>query len=456
MTSLLSIAVLLLAIAAVLLVLARPYWALVPIALMFAMEQLLQSYFTFLQSNRALFNYLVGLLGIVALLQRMMRQEPVIRDLKNPTSFAVYSVVVMWMVAMLYAPYAAAESNSLIHNIPYMVVLLVIMPLLVLDLEECRRIFVGMMLVGMIMAVLILVNPSTSYYTGRLTLDVGMTMAGESAVGSPLPTAEMGGMVAMIAALIVPKQKQALFTLLRVGAFIFGMGLAIGSGSRGQVLASAIAGIMFYPLARRLNNPRRFILSALGLLVVMGGVYATFKLFVGEQNRERWDIGLMIRDIALRFDMCVVYLQAWIESPAHWLFGLGTNAWQGIGASSYGVDYVHNVFVEVLCEQGLVGASLFVAATVLTIRAGLTMWAIHRDDPALRSAAAIFLAICAFALFNALKQGSIASMAPFYWWLLMAKVSHHEMRAAHIVDEYGDRQETAMHFGAIESEPLSA
>jgi O-antigen ligase len=127
--------------------------------------------------------------------------------------------------------------------------------------------------------------------------------------------------------------------------------------------------------------------------------------------------------------MCGQFLQLWLSSPTHWLFGLGTNAWVQISNSSdLRGNYVHNVAVEILCEHGIVGAAILVAVTVLTIRAGIRLWDQHRDDPALRSAAAIFLAISAFALFNALKQGSIVAITPFYWWLVMAKIARHEER----------------------------
>jgi hypothetical protein len=312
--------------------------------------------------------------------------------------------------------------------------LMAVAPLLVISLDEFRRIFIGFMTVGSIIAMLILLNPNTSYYAGRLVIDLGMMDVRDHSMGNPLATATMGATVALIAALIVPARRSALTTFLRASAFALGLGLAIGSGSRGQVLAMGVAGLMFFPLARRLNNPRNFILTSIGLLVVAGGAFVTFQLFIGDQNRQRWDIGQMFEDITLRFDMCWTYLDAYMASPGHWLFGLGTNAWMGIGEPQYGVDYVHNIAVEILCEQGLVGAAIFALTTVLVIRMGFRLWSVHQDDPSLRSVSAILLAICAFELFNALKQGSITSCAPFAWWLMLAKVSTREQREAALIE----------------------
>jgi O-antigen ligase len=165
----------------------------------------------------------------------------------------------------------------------------------------------------------------------------------------------------------------------------------------------------------------------IGLGILLLGIYITMRLFIGEQNRERWDFGQMIRDIALRFDMVWQLLEAWLESPAHWLFGLGTNAYSSIGASVHS-DYVHNIAVEVLCEHGLVGGATFGLLLIFTVRAGVQAWRIHRYDPQMRAVVATLMAICAFSMFLGLKQGSITFPAPFYWWMVLAKLSSFERR----------------------------
>lgn len=411
-------------------VIARPFWAFLPVALMFAMEQLLQTYFPFLQAHTSAFNIAVILLAAFAVFLRMTRREPVFAGWRNPVTLLIYLQFCLWAVGMLYATEEAplpVRFESVGH---YLVLFLVILPLTVISLAEFRRILIGMMVVGTIMALLILVNPNTSYYAGRLTLDLGMMGDLKDSIGNPLATASMGATIALIAALIVPQRRSTLMTFIRATAFVLGLGLAIGSGSRGQVLATGVAGILFFPMARRLNNPRNFILSCMGLLVVIAGMIATFQLFIGDQNRKRWDITQMFTDITLRFDMSRDYLDAYLSSPGHWLFGLGTNAWMGIGASQYHVDYVHNLAVEILCEQGLVGATVFGFTFVLVIRTGVRLWHLHRDDPSLRSVAAILLAICAFDFFNAMKQGNVTSCAPFMYWLVMCKIAYREQAEA--------------------------
>src|SRR5690606_34297781 len=83
---------------------------------------------------------------------------------------------------------------------------------------------------------------------------------------------------ALLAVLIRPSGIRPMFNALRAACFLAGMGCAIASGSRGQVLATIICGVLFFPLARRLANPRQFLTTAFGFLLVLGGIYISFNL----------------------------------------------------------------------------------------------------------------------------------------------------------------------------------
>jgi hypothetical protein len=415
-----------LALAGGFLILMRPMWAFVLVMVIFALEQLLQSYFAAFRDHASLFNYIVAVAAALAAGLRILRRDPVLAGLSNPVTYLIGAQLLLWLVAMTYSPAPDAVVVNLMDALPYFVLLIVVTPLLVGDLREIHRSLVGIMVVGSIIAVLIIFNPRSVYYAGRLSLDLGMSMH-HGRHGNVLALAEMGGMVALIGGLLAPHTRNPLYAVARIAGLILGLGLAIGSGSRGQVLATLVAGILFYPMARRVNSIRNFFFTSFGLLVLAFMAYFTFTLFIGHQNRERWDILLMIRDIGQRFDMCQRFLEAWIASPQHWLFGMGTNSWIVLsGESTVQGNYVHNVAVEILCEHGLVGAAIFTATTYLVIRAGVRMWRSYLDDPAMRSAAAVLLAICAYSLFNQLKEGSMVSMAPFYLWLVLAKVAKRE------------------------------
>lgn len=413
------------AVLGVLYVLWKPRWAVVLIIVLFPFEQLLATYIPQLLARRWLFNIMVGVVALLAVVLRFFRREPLASGFKNPVTYLVATLYALAAVGLLYTPSRGEAVAYMRFGLSYFGLYLVLMPLLVQDIYDFRRLLTGIMLAGTVIAALILLSPQTTYYAGRLFVELA-TDADAGGRANPLATAELGGLIALIAVLIRYERAGFLLNLLRAAALVLGLGLAIGSGSRGQVLAAVTAGVLFYPIARKVANPRQFFLGAVGFAVLALGIYLTFKLFIGEQNRERWAVYAMIQDAAGRFDRIWLLLGPYMSSPGHWLFGLGTNAFSSFDPAREGT-YVHNLAAEVLGEQGLVGAVVLGASMYFTYRYGYRLWACYRDDPLMRSTAAILAGICAYALILSLKQGSfIADPAPFYWWLVLAKIARHE------------------------------
>jgi hypothetical protein len=270
-----------------------------------------------------------------------------------------------------------------------------------------------------------MINPNSSFYAGRLQLDLGMVGGGIHRHGNPLAIGEMGGMIALMAALIKPPKGNQVYFLLRAAAFIVGMGLAIGSGSRGQVLAAGLCGVAFFPLARRLASPKHFVIGAIGFMVLAAGLYLVFKVFIGQQNEQRWEVFGMLRDTMLRMTYVQELASEFMASPGSWVFGLGTSAYVAISPDTQNT-YVHNVAAEAVFEHGLVGGALFVAIMWLTFKNGRRLFGAYQHDESLRSAVAVVLAMCTYSLLLALKQGSMSYPAPFFWWMILAKLATQE------------------------------
>lgn len=402
----------------------RPHWVFVLVIVLWPMEQLLQVYVPFFSAHREWFNYIIAGIAVVAVGLRIARKEAIVSGIRNPVTTCVTLLYLLWTAGLLYTP---AIEEALLYfwtGLPYLLLLLVFFPLLVLDIFEFRTMLTGLMLLGSTIAVLIMINPHSSFIGGRLFLDLGM-LSGRDQYGSPLALGEMGGLIALTAALVKPPRPNQLYTLIRIAAFVAGFGLAIGSGSRGQVLAAGICGVLFYPMARRLSNPKQFFINVIGFAVLCAGIYLVFLMFVSHQNRARWDIILMLKDTTGRLEMVWQLFEAYLASPAYWLFGLGTSAYAYVGGQG---GYVHNVAAEILCQHGLVGATLFIVIIITTIKYGQGLWMLYRDDASMRATVALLLAICGYALLLSLKQGSISYPAPFFWWMVLAKLYAHEKR----------------------------
>jgi len=427
MMQFLQILVIVGAIGGMLFLLWRPYWVFVLIVCMWPVEQLITSYVPALSYRTTLINLIIGSLAVLAVFTRLFKRDPILQAYKNPVTVLTLLFYLLWLLGIVYAPQVAKDYvlEGLTTSLSYQGLFLLLLPLVLLNVAEFRQMLGGVMLLGAAVAVLIMANPNSAYHSGRLVLDLGMVGGGISQHGNPLALGEMGGMLALMAALVRPARVSPLYNLLRVAAFVSGMGLAIGSGSRGQVLAAGICGVAFFPVARRLASVKHFFFGVIGFCVLVVGIYAVFKLFVGQQNQQRWEVFGMLRDTSLRLTYVWELLSEWLAHPEAWLFGLGTNAYVAISPDR-ALTYVHNIAAEALCEHGIVGAVLFVSIMWLTIRCGYSLWSAHKNDDSMRSTVAILLAVSAYYLLLSLKQGSLSSPAPFYWWLVLAKFSTQE------------------------------
>jgi hypothetical protein len=417
------------AITGVFLAITRPHWAVVLIIALWPMEQLLQNYIAIFRQIPPLYNFCVAGLTSVALVMRLTRGQKVFTGFSNPVTMLVFALYLLWTAGLLYSPAQGYAVDVFKQSLPYLLLKLLIFPLLILNFEEMRKVVPALLIVGTGTCVLILIDPNSQFLGGRLMVDTGT----HGRFGSPLAIAELGGLTALAAALYLPSRAGAIVTIMRAGAFLAGFAVAIGSGSRGQVFAAVSCGVLFYPLARRLNNPRQFFLNTAGLAILLLGIYFVFKQFIGYENEQRWSADLMSKDVEGRWLMIRQLLDAYLASPGSWIFGLGAG---GYYAVSGGRGYVHNVPAEILCEHGLLGACIFIAIGLMTLRCARGLWTINRDDPTARSITAILFAICLNEFILTLKQGSVSDPTPFYWWIVLAKF-YYQARHVAALDAQG-------------------
>lgn len=421
------------ALTGVVLAIMRPHWAVVLIIALWPMEQLLQNYIAVFRNYAALYNFCVAGLTAVSLAMRLARGHKVFSGYLNPITIMVFLLYSLWTAGLLYTPSQAYAINVFEQSLPYLILKLIIFPLLILDYEELKKIFPGLIIVGTATCVLILTDPNSQVLGGRLMLDTGTT----GRFGSPLAIAELGGLTALVAALYLPTRRGPLMMAMRVGAFLAGFAVSIGSGSRGQVFAAVACGILFYPLARRLNNPRQFFLNMAGLALLLMGIYFVFNQFIGYENQQRWSADLMSRDVEGRWLMVKLLLDEYLANPGSWLFGLGPGAFNGIHGG-----YVHNVPAEILCEHGLVGICIYLVIGTLTLRCAYGLWKMFRDDPLSRSITAIVFAISLNEFILTCKQGSVSDPTPFYWWIIIGKMYYHHRQAQAVALELRETEST--------------
>ncbi|HWB18703.1 MAG TPA: O-antigen ligase family protein [Phycisphaerales bacterium] len=396
---------------------------------MIPLEQLLQVYVPIFSTYSWLVNVLIGCLALFGISSRMFRMEPMTLGYKNPMSFLIAALYILWALSIIWTPAQSIALDSFRKMLPYILTYLILFPLLITGVHDFRRMLTGVMVLGSIIALFIIANPHSSYYSGRLRLDISMAGHGVADASNPLALAEMGSFIALVAALIRPPKPSFIFTAIRICAFFAGFGLAIGSGSRGQVLAAGITGILFFPVSRQLKSVGQFFAMMIGLGILTFALVLVFYIFVGSQNQQRWDVYRMLQDTTLRLDNVMELFALYLKSPHKWLFGLGTQAYAAIAPNAH-VQYVHNVTAEIFLELGLVGGTIFIAMVVIMFRNSRRLFAIYKDDPCLRSVVAVLLAECVNSYFLSCKEGSLSFPEPFLWWIVAAKIMYYEQMVA--------------------------
>jgi hypothetical protein len=431
MSGVLGLIIIIAAIVGLLYILWRPEWVVVLIIVLFPAEQLLTAYFPMLGGGRSwIINVVTGCLALLAVGMRFAKGEAPYRGYWNKATVALMCLYGFMLVSLLWSPSRGDALGYVRAGYPYWGLYVVLMPPLIRDTLDLRRIMTGVMVVGCIVTALILLNPRSVFQSGRLMVDVGMFSTSER--GNPLVLATMGSMMALAGVFIRYDRRSSILMLLRIASVILGFGLAIGSGSRGQVIAVALVGLMFFPLSRRLQNPKQFFLTTIGLLAIAGIGLITMKLFISHENVERWSVESLVSGFGQRFELVLMLFNAWFGSPAHWVVGLGANAFSNV----YGEQaYVHNLMMEILGEEGLLGLALLLMILLSTYKSGVSQWRRHRDDPSLRSVTALIGAICVYAFLLSLKQGSFIGMPfPFYWWVVLVKMNRRE-QLEHVEEE---------------------
>jgi O-antigen ligase len=151
------------------------------------------------------------------------------------------------------------------------------------------------------------------------------------------------------------KKTKLLFTLLLVLVTILFVNAFYLSGARAAFLTMAFS-ILFVLLelvkTKRTNSVATlFVIGCLVLFVI------TFS-YQGIMNRADMFIGnrSFTEDEGRSFSW-IIAMNHWKESP---VWGCGSESWSSIANSSSGMIWLHNIFLELLLNQGLIGVLLLI------------------------------------------------------------------------------------------------
>jgi len=397
--------------------LARPLWALVLLLVMFALKVSLLAGFDAFRAQSTLLNFVVaGVVLVATTIALLKHPRPLLGHLT--AALAIVLALLGWSIlSLLWSP---AQSNAVnegfnivVEGYPYFIIFVVMGPILVASVQEWRRATSLMLVMGSLVALSILASPEFTLRMGR----IGVGFDGVTRT-SPLAIAAMGGMLAIFGALSAGGRVTGLQTAVRVAAFIIGALLALFSGTRGQSVFALITIAIFLPASRRLKNLGSYLSLAGAGLVVAVGAYFAFNFVLGRTDIDRWQSSAIVDAAAVRQWTALLLLTEFIQSPQSWIIGLGYNAFSALeGVGDLG--YVHNLFVEVLCELGVPMFALMVTLMVWAGRASMSLFRHYREHPAERSAVSILMAMVFYNALIMAKEGNLWSAWNFFAFMLI-------------------------------------
>lgn len=411
----------------VILLLRKPQYTIILLMLSFLIEQTLQSYFPILVGGLGFVtNVAIGTLALVAVGNRYMQGRQLTGGYFNAAFIALILLYIVGWVNGFRSPSEETAWHMNVAGFPYWVLLIGIAPLLLGDIGEFRRVVIAFMVVGIIVTLFLTLNPAASYAgTGRFRVE----LEGMEKRSNPLALGTAGGMLLICAVLFRPDRVNIWMTIVRGVAFALGLGLAVASGSRGQVMVAVATVVVLFPMAYPVRNIIQFFATVAGICVVLVGVMLVFDAVTTSDTIARWEGDSMEEGLSARFDNVMLITKAYLSSPGDWLMGLGSNAFTSLSTSEQ--PYVHNQFVEICTEQGLIGAILLTIILWTSFKVSRRMYRTYKDDPMMRPAVATLIALTMFQMGLALKQGSFLGAPGFMFWIvLLTKVGTYESQLA--------------------------
>ncbi len=419
----------------------RPVFAFALVLILYPLKQLQMSYMPIFAQNSAWFNFIIFAGVCVAVVSSFSRTRGALLGYWNRY---IALLLLMYVIALFSITFSPSQEYALERardGAPYWVMQILLLPLVFTEVRDIQKFFLPFVIAGSGVIVLFLTNPQTNFYAGRLTLQIGYFQGVADYRGSPLATAQMGGQLAIVAALMLPTRATWFAHLARLVGVFLGLGIAVAAGSRGQLILALFVLALFWPVARAVRNIKAFVLNVVGFGVFAGIAMVTVRFFLAQDRHqgERWNLQAQIDTIGDRAWQAWRLIDAWLDEPLKWPFGLGTNAYSYISSEPH--SYAHNLFIEMLGEHGIVGLTITIILLVMIFRASRDLWLRHREEPADRAGVAVMLALSTYLVLLSMKQGTFVG-APDTWYT--AAIICKLMARERIIDAWHASQHQSM------------
>jgi hypothetical protein len=390
--------------------LSRPSVILSMILLMFALDQWGSALASGYLPTEAFTNYLVAALTALSIFVLYMFGKPH-RFLSGPAFWLVIALYVYAFISMSWVTVPAQAMDLWSSSLPYLIVFLCGAPLLVQSIDDIEEPLKAFLLLGI--PLIFCMNFFLEWGYRGFVVDGEVTRL-------PLALAQFGGYLMITAALFTPRQsdRRAYWILIRLAAFALGALLIIKTGARGQFISATLCSAVIFGLGRaNFSIPKLILSSVIASFLVATAYFGAISYMKSDPALQatagRWSIDRLFEDYgerSIRVLRIEAMLKEWGSSPGKMLIGLGNSASYdpGITGCAGGKGcYPHNLPVEILTEEGLVGFTIYASLLLYICFVAVRAISDPTIDPERKPALKVLLAFVIFEAILSLKQGSL-------------------------------------------------
>lgn len=359
---------------------------------MFCFEQILQSGNAIFVRVGSLLNIYFAVVCIVAVYSAFQKGK--YRNWRIAPE-ALYCLALLSLAALSFlwsvSPNDTREWGQ--KSIPYLGAFVLIMPLCATDQKQIRLAITTTVYLGGF----IMLGQALATYGRR---SIVLEAVGGDVNTNPLAVASYAGYIAICAVFSIYGKKFSPLIALKLAIFCLAIYVIFKGSSRGQILAVAVVCFIWLPIVAQATMKRSTIFAFLGSIIIVGAI-----LYVLNEVKDtgRWRADQVELATQGRFLMVTSLLEYWAnEGVGAWMLGLGSS-------SSFKIVgfYPHNIPVEVLAEEGLVGFFIYLCFSFTVLRrAGKLMFSKKLEQES-RVNLGILLALFCFEGILTLKQGSL-------------------------------------------------
>jgi hypothetical protein len=378
----------------------RPAIGIASVLCLYGLKQWGQSTTALFSEYRQFTNFAVFVICLLGLYRAAKQRSCVLCGV----STTAILVLVLYGYAFLTISWAPDPQRSLdqwITSGPYLLTITLLAPLLLSDLDDTRTAFIATALAGGAICALALIFGHWG--------DRGLVVFGHAAMEddnniyryetNPLALSTMAGTVLLICGLSLGRPNRLLMRLFSTACIPIALAVILRSGSRGQLIASGAALIVALPIAFRPKDGKSFATLAFIAILVLG--LGTWGATFVELNGSRWSNASASQDVEGRFAMAQTLLGASTADFFTTIFGLGnSSAFQILGI------YPHITGLEVLAEEGILGAGIYLSTLFLALRSVKRILGFEMTDGQ-RNGVAILTGLFVFELILSWKQGTL-------------------------------------------------